>query len=38
MSKFEDVYKKIQDNRANRLEGNYNSIPWNLGRLTSEFN
>lgn len=38
MNRFEDVYKKIQDNRTNRLEGKYNSIPWNLSRLTSEFN
>ena len=35
---FEEVYKKIQQNRDNRIQGKYNSIPWNLDRLSTEYN
>ena len=35
---FEEVYKKIEQNRDNRLQGKYNSIPWNLDRLATEYN
>ena len=36
--KFDEVYKKIEDHRQNRLENKYNSIPWSLDRLSDEYN
>jgi len=36
--RFDEVYKKIEENRENRLQGKFNSIPWNLDRLTKEYN
>jgi hypothetical protein len=35
---FDKIYKKVEENRQNRLDGNYNSIPWNFDRLTEEYN
>jgi replicative DNA helicase len=35
---FEEIYKRVEENRQNRLDGNYNSIPWSFDRLTDEYN
>lgn len=33
---FQDIYLEVDSNRENRLQGKFNSIPWNLPRLTKE--
>lgn len=35
---FDDIYRKMEQYRDNRLEGKYNSIPWAFNRLTEEYN